>query len=223
MRFLIMIVFKRVSKTYPGGYVALNKLDFHLEKGEMAFLTGSSGSGKSTLLKLIAYLDVVCAGEILVNGVNLSSMKKKDLASYRANLGIIFQSPHILNQRTAFDNVALSLEVYNIGAQIVDKRVLAALDMVGLLNKAQMLAMHLSGGEQQRLGIARALVHRPNILLADEPTGNLDPALSVDMMKLFAQFNQAGVSVLIATHDLALIARMKHRIIVLKGGRICNG
>lgn len=221
MRFSMMITFNQVSKRYPGGFEALSQVDFSLEKGEMAFLTGHSGAGKSTFLKLIARLETPSSGQIVVNGVRLNQLKKRDIARYRSSLGITFQSPYLLNDRTVFDNVALPLQIQGVAPQMIAKRVPAALDMVGLLNKEKMLPIHLSCGEQQRIGIARAVVHKPVLLLADEPTGNLDPSLSSELMKLFAQFNQVGVAILVATHDLALIASMRHRIIMLKEGRIC--
>lgn len=216
-----MITLNQVSKRYPGGFEALSQADFSLEKGEMAFLTGHSGAGKSTLLKLIAMLERPSSGHIVVNGLHLNQLKKRDIPKFRSSLGITFQSPYLLHDRTVFDNVALPLQIQGIAYPMIAKRVHAALDMVGLLSKEKMRPTHLSCGEQQRLGIARAVVHKPALLLADEPTGNLDPALSSEVMKLFAQFNQVGVAVLIATHDLTLIASMKHRIVVLKGGRIC--
>lgn len=217
----MMIKFDQVSKRYPGGFEALSQIDFSLQKGEMAFLTGHSGAGKSTLLKLIARLETPSSGQMIVNGVRLNQLKKREIASYRSRLGITFQSPHLLNDRSVFDNVALPLQIQGVPPAMLTKRVHAALDMVGLLNKEKMQTIHLSGGEQQRVGIARAVVHKPALLLADEPTGNLDPSLSSEIMKLFEQFNQVGVSILIATHDLALIAGMKHRIVMLKGGRVC--
>ncbi|KTD22005.1 cell division ATP transporter FtsE [Legionella lansingensis] len=217
----MMIKFDHVSKRYPGGFEALSNVNFSLQKGEMVFLTGHSGAGKSTLLKLIAMLEQPSSGQIVINGVRLNQLKKKDIAGYRSRLGITFQSPHLLNDRTVFDNVALPLQIQGLAPAMISKRVRAALDMVDLLSKEKMLPIHLSGGEQQRVGIARAVVHKPALLLADEPTGNLDPSLSSEIMKLFAQFNQVGVSILIATHDLALIAGMKHRIVMLKGGRMC--
>ena len=217
----MMITFNQVSKRYPGGYEALSQVDFSLEQGEMAFLTGHSGAGKSTLLKLIAMLEKPSSGQIMVNGIHLNQLKKRDIPQYRSRLGITFQSPHLLNDRTVFDNVALPLQIQGASPQMIAKRVPAALDLVGLLNKEKMLPIHLSGGEQQRVGIARAVVHKPALLLADEPTGNLDPSLSSEVMKLFAQLNQVGVAVLVATHDLALIAGMKHRIVMLKGGHTC--
>ncbi|CEK11698.1 cell division ATP transporter FtsE [Legionella hackeliae] len=217
----MMIKFDQVTKRYPGGFEALSQVNFSLQKGEMAFLTGHSGAGKSTLLKLIAMLEVPSSGQIVINGVRLNQLKKNDIAAHRSSLGITFQSPNLLNDRTVFDNVALPLQIQGLTPPMITKRVHAALDMVGLLNKEKMLPVHLSGGEQQRVGIARAVVHKPALLLADEPTGNLDPSLSSEIMKLFEQFNQVGVSILIATHDLALIAGLKHRIVMLKGGRMC--
>ncbi len=217
----MMIKFEEVNKRYPGGFEALSQINFSLEKGEMLFLTGHSGAGKSTLLKLIAMLETPSSGQITVNGIRLNQLKKQNIAAYRSNLGITFQSPHLLNGRTIFDNVALPLQIQGMTPLMISKRVHAALDMVGLLSKEKMLPLQLSAGEQQRVGLARAVVHKPALLLADEPTGNLDPNLSTEIMKLFEQFNQVGVNIIIATHDLALIAGMKHRIVMLKGGRVC--
>ncbi|MGQ3889905.1 cell division ATP-binding protein FtsE [Legionella sp. CNM-1927-20] len=216
-----MIKFDQVSKRYPGGFEALSQINFSLERGEMVFITGHSGAGKSTLLKLIAKLESPSSGQLIVNGINVNQLKKRDIANYRSNLGITFQSPHLLHDRSVFDNVALPLQIQGMSPAMLTKRVHAALDMVGLLNKEKRLTIHLSVGEQQRVGIARAVVHKPALLIADEPTGNLDPSLSSEIMKIFAQFNEVGVSILVATHDLALIAGLKHRIIMLKQGRIC--
>ena len=216
-----MIKFEQVSKRYPGGFEALSQIDFTLEKGEMAFLTGHSGAGKTTLLKLIAKLQSPSSGQLIVNGVNLNQLKHREIADYRSQLGIIFQSPNLLNDRSVFDNVALPMQIKGLPSSKIFKRTHAALDMVGLLSKAKMIPAQLSAGEQQRVGIARAVVHKPALVLADEPTGNLDPSLSMGIMKLFQEFNQVGVSVLIATHDLTLIAGIKHRIVMLKGGRLC--
>ncbi|RUR13677.1 cell division ATP-binding protein FtsE [Legionella sp. km772] len=216
-----MITFDQVSKRYPGGFEALSQVNFSLQKGEMAFLTGRSGAGKSTLLKLIALLEWPTSGQLTVNGLRLNQLHKKDVAAHRSRLGITFQSPSLLNDRSVFDNVALPLQIQGLSYPMIAKRVHAALDMVGLLNKEKMLPMHLSGGEQQRIGLARAVVHKPSLLLADEPTGNLDPQLSAEIMTIFEQFNQVGVSILIATHDLALIASKKHRILMLREGRMC--
>ncbi len=219
--FFKMIQFNQVSKRYPGGYEALSQVNFCLNPGEMVFLTGHSGAGKSTLLKLIALLERPSSGQLMVNGESIALFKKRDIARYRRSLGITFQSPHLLNDRSVFDNVALPLQLQGGDALWIAKRVRASLEMVGLLSKEKMRPIHLSGGEQQRVGIARAIVHKPALLIADEPTGNLDPALSADIMKLFEQFNQVGVAVLVATHDLSLIASMKHRMVMLKGGRVC--
>ncbi len=215
-----MIEFKQVSKRFLGGFDALSQVDFSLKKGEMAFLTGHSGAGKSTMLNLIAMSERPSAGSIIVNGYDLSKLKSRQYPVYRQNIGIIFQSPNLLKDRSVFANVALPLQIQGIKPYIVKKRVHAALDMVSLLNKEKMLPQHLSGGEQQRIGIARAIVHKPALLLADEPTGNLDIELAIEVMNIFSNLNQAGVSALIATHDLPLIAQSKHRIVVLKGGRI---
>lgn len=217
----LMITFDQVSKRYPGGFEALSQVNFTLQKGEMIFLTGHSGAGKSTLLKLIALLERPTSGQLTMNGIRLNHLKKREVAAHRSQLGITFQSPYLLNDRSVFENVALPLQIQGMASPMIVKRVHAALDMVGLLSKEKMLPIHLSGGEQQRVGIARAVVHKPALLLADEPTGNLDPKLSAEIMLIFEQFNQVGVSILIATHDLALIAGMKHQIVMLKGGRIC--
>tara|TARA_Y100000588_G_scaffold272721_1_gene288539 strand:+ start:547 stop:1197 length:651 start_codon:yes stop_codon:yes gene_type:complete len=216
-----MIEFNQVSKRYPGGHEALSEINFSVEKGEMIFLTGHSGAGKSTLLKLMAALDKPSSGQIVINGIKINQLKKREVAQFRSSLGITFQSPQLLNDRNVFENVALPLKIRGQTSQQQAKRVHAALDMVGLLNKAKMLPIHLSGGEQQRIGIARAVVHKPHILLADEPTGNLDPSLAAEVMKIFEDFNEVGVNVVIATHDLALIAGMRHRILMLRGGLLC--
>jgi cell division transport system ATP-binding protein len=216
-----MIQFKQISKRYPGGFEALSQIDFTLEKGEMAFLTGHSGAGKSTMLKLIALLERPSSGQLIVDGEAINGFKKKQIARYRRNLGIIVQTPSLLYDRSVFDNVALPLQLQGGDPAWIAKCVRASLEMVGLLSKEKINPAHLSGGEQQRVGIARAIVHKPKLLIADEPTGNLDPGLSADIMNLFEQFHQVGVAVLIATHDLALIASMKHRIVMLKRGRVC--
>lgn len=216
-----MITFNQVSKRFDGGYEALKQINLSLGQGEMAFLTGNSGSGKTTLLKLIAMLELPSTGQITINGQRLDQLKKRQVAQYRSSLGIALQTPHLLTDRSVFANVALPLQVQGVASKTIVKRVHAALDMVGLLTRENMLPNRLSGGEQQRVSIARAIVHKPSILLADEPTANLDADLSMDVMKLFEQLNQAGVGVLVATHDLALIARMKYRIVMLKGGRVC--
>ncbi|MBS0358299.1 MAG: cell division ATP-binding protein FtsE [Proteobacteria bacterium] len=215
-----MIVFDRVTKKYPNAQEALNEVSFTVETGEMIFLTGHSGAGKSTLLKLTAAIEKPTQGQILLDGKNINKLTARQIPYIRRSMGIIFQNPLLLEDRTVFDNVALALEISGYRSQDIPKRVRAALDKVGLLKKEKLFPQALSSGEQQRLGIARAIVHKPTLLLADEPTGNLDPDLSAEIMRLFEQFNQVGVTVLIASHDLGLIARLKKPILTLKEGRL---
>lgn len=215
-----MIQFTDVYKRYTNRHEALSGLSFELQQGEMAFLTGHSGAGKSTLLKLIALIERSTHGQVFVNGQNLSRLKKGKIPFYRRQIGLVFQDHNLLHDRTVFDNVALPLVIAGESHREIGRRVRASLDKVGLLSKEKQLPIALSGGEQQRVGIARAVVSRPPILLADEPTGNLDPDLSRDIMQLFEQFNQVGVTVFIATHDLELVIAMPHRQIVLEAGRL---
>ncbi|UAA38529.1 cell division ATP-binding protein FtsE [Paraneptunicella aestuarii] len=215
-----MIRFEDVSKTYPGGQQALRRVNFHVAPGEMVFLTGHSGAGKSTLLKLISLMERPTVGNVLINGHNLNHITRRDIAYIRRDIGMIFQNHQLLMDKNVFDNVALPLVIEGYTRKQIEKRVHAALDRVGLLRKQRNLPIMLSGGEQQRVGIARAIVNSPPILLADEPTGNLDPALSLEIMSLFEDVNQAGASVFIATHDLGLIARMKYRTLTLKQGQM---
>jgi len=217
-----MINFNKVNKTYPGGFLALKQVSFNLESGEMAFLTGHSGAGKSTLLKLISLMEKPSSGSIQVNHTELSTIKYKQIPYVRRGIGMIFQSHNLLKDRTVFDNVALPLIIEGVSHSEIKKRVATALDKVHLTTKVKCYPHMLSGGEQQRVGIARAIVNKPPILLADEPTGNLDPKLSLDIISLFEEFNAAGVTVLIATHDLGLIARMKYRTLTLKDGTMIN-
>ncbi|MCU0936527.1 MAG: ATP-binding cassette domain-containing protein [Gammaproteobacteria bacterium] len=200
-----MITFDDVSKSYPNGHQALSHVSLHVEAGEMVFVTGHSGAGKSTLLRLVALVERCTQGQVLVGGQNLGKLR----ADHR-----------LLPDRTVFDNVALPLVIAGYGHQETGRRVRAALDTVGLLGKERQLPEALSGGEQQRVGIARAVVNRPAVLLADEPTGNLDPELSREVMGLFERFHQVGVTVLIASHDLALIRRLGKRIVSLHSGRL---
>ncbi len=217
-----MIRFDNVSKRYPGGHEALSNVSFHLPRGEMAYLTGHSGAGKSTLLKLIALIERPSRGNLLLDGVNLSSVSNSKVPYLRRNIGIIFQNHHLLYDRPVFDNVALPLIIAGYQHREIGKRVRAALDQVGLLKKEKSDPITLSGGEQQRVGIARAIVHKPGLLLADEPTGNLDPELSREIMDLFARFNQVGVTVLIASHDLDLIQKMGNPVISLNNGLLTH-
>ncbi len=217
-----MIKFEQVSKTYPGGFTALNQVSFHLEPGEMAFLTGHSGAGKSTLLKLISMMERPTAGRVLINGHDLKRINSRQIPYVRRDIGMIFQDHRLLMDKTVLDNVALPLLIEGYSMQEARKRVQASLEKVGLGDKLRYYPMMLSGGEQQRVGIARAVVNKPPLLLADEPTGNLDPKLSTEIIKLFEDFNRVGVSVLIATHDLGLIARLRYRTLSLKEGRMIN-
>lgn len=215
-----MIQFDSVSKRYPGGHEALKNLSFQLPEGEMCFLTGHSGAGKSTLLKLIMLMERATQGQVLYQGSNLARISRRQIPFYRRRIGVVFQNHSLLFDRSVFDNVSMPLLVAGYPYQEIGRRVRAALDKVGLLKKEKLLPIQLSGGEQQRVGIARAVVHKPDLLLADEPTGNLDPALSADIMKLFADFNAVGVTMMIATHDIELVKRMERAEIKLAAGRI---
>jgi cell division transport system ATP-binding protein len=217
-----MIRFDNVSKRYPEGRDALQAVSFNLPAGAMAFLTGHSGAGKSTLLKLIAVLERSTRGQLWLDGENLSRATKRRIPYIRRKIGMIFQNYRLLFDRTVFDNVALPLVIAGYRHQDIGRRVRAALDKVGLLDKERVLPITLSGGEQQRVGIARAVVNKPPLLLADEPTGNLDPELSRDIMHLFEQFNQVGVTVLVASHDLDLISRLPYPQLRLQQGRLVN-
>lgn len=200
-----MITFKEVHKNYPPNHPALTDISFHIRKGELIFIQGQSGAGKSTLLNLIAGIEPASQGEIIVDGLNVRQLSTKQMPLYRRRMGFIFQKPMLLNSRSVYDNVAISLIIGGFHRSEIPKRVNTALEKVGLLDKAKALPPTLSGGEQQRLGIARAIVHKPSILLADEPTGNLDPELSTEMMTLFSRFHQAGMTLIIATHDQTLL------------------
>ncbi|XQW85083.1 cell division ATP-binding protein FtsE [Thalassotalea piscium] len=217
-----MIRFNNVSKAYSGGIIALKNVSFSLAAGEMAFLTGHSGAGKSTLLKLMSLMETSTSGSIHINGKNLSEVTYPQIPYVRRGIGMIFQNHNLLMDRTVFDNVALPLIIEGFSHKETKKRVEAALDKVHLGSKLKSFPSMLSGGEQQRVGIARALVNKPPILLADEPTGNLDPKLSLEIIRLFEEFNDMGVAVLIATHDLGLIARLRYRTLTLKQGSMIN-
>jgi cell division transport system ATP-binding protein len=218
-----LIEFSDVSKRYAGGFEALKDISFSIPRGEMLFLTGRSGAGKSSLLKLIMLMERPSSGRIVVNGLDLTTLPARKVPLLRRDIGVVFQNHQLLSDRSVFDNVALPLTILGYQTREIARRVRAALDKVGLLSKEKMSPLTLSGGEQQRVGLARAVVHKPPILLADEPTGNLDPELSRDVMQLFEQFNQVGVTVLIASHDLGLIARMPHRLLTLRDGSLMRG
>ena len=215
-----MIKFDDVSKRYPSGQEALSHVSFQIDDGELAFVTGHSGAGKSTLLKLIMQMELPSSGQMLVNGQNLSRLTRSQLPYYRRSIGLVFQDHQLLFDRSVYDNVALPLQIAGYEQREAARRVRAALDKVGLLQKEAQKPLELSTGEQQRVGIARAVVNKPALLLADEPTVNLDPELAAEIMGLFEQFSQVGVSVLIASHDHNLIARMHHRMLRLEQGRL---
>jgi cell division transport system ATP-binding protein len=217
-----MIRFDLVGKRYPSGHDALSELSFELGTGEMAFVTGHSGAGKSTLLKLIALLERPTRGQITVNAHNLNRTRRRGIAQLRRGIGMVFQDHRLLLDRSAFDNVALPLVIAGTAREEIGKRVRAALDKVGLLAREQAMPVELSAGEQQRVGIARAIVAKPPVLIADEPTGNLDPQLSAEIMGLFGQFQKVGTTVLVASHDLALIKRMGKRVLVLEHGKLID-
>jgi cell division transport system ATP-binding protein len=215
-----MIEFSQVFKRYPSGYDALKNVSFSVDSGEMIFLTGHSGAGKSTLLKLIALMERPSRGQAMVNQKNLGRVYRWQIPYFRRSLGIVFQDYKLLHDRTVFDNVALPLVVMGVPHRDVRKRVHAALDKVGLLDKERASPVTLSGGEQQRVSIARAVVGKPALLLADEPTGNLDAELSEEILDLFLDFHHHGVTVLVATHDMHLIARARKRVLHLDHGEL---
>lgn len=214
-----MIRFNEVSKSYYQ-HQALNKVSFELNKGDMRFITGHSGAGKSTVLKLIAKLETTSTGEIVVDGKNLQSIHKNDLARLRQKIGFISQNASLIEHRNVFENVSLPLRISSSPSAEIKSRVRAALDKVGLSHKEKHYPQQLSVGEQQRVSIARAIINRPIILLADEPTGNLDPSLSSEMIQLLEQFHQVGTTVLIATHDLSLISQTKYELLTLHQGQL---
>lgn len=217
-----MIDFTHVFKRYPGGFDALRDINLHVEAGEMAFITGHSGAGKSTLLRLITAIERPTRGEAAVNGKDLTKLPRRRIPYFRREIGVVFQDHKLLFDRTVYDNVALPLIVTGAAQADIPRRVRAALEMVGLLDKERMLPVTLSGGEQQRVGIARAVVNKPPLLLADEPTGNLDSKLSDEILDLFLDFHHHGVTVLIATHDLHLIDRARRRVIELDHGELAR-
>lgn len=215
-----MIQFNQVGKRYPSGYDALKNVSFAVDNGEMIFLTGHSGAGKSTLLKLVALMERPTRGQAVVNHKNLTRINRWQVPYFRRSLGIVFQDYKLLHDRTVFDNVALPLIVAGVERREIQRRVHAALDKVGLLDKERVLPITLSGGEQQRVSIARAVVGKPSLLLADEPTGNLDADLSQEILDIFLDFHHHGVTVLIATHDMQLIARARKRVLHLDHGEL---
>lgn len=217
-----MIQFHNVTKRYPGGYDALSNVSLNLPDGEMAFLTGHSGAGKSTLLKIVSLIEKPTRGQAILNQINLNNLPHSRIPYIRRHIGFIFQDHQLLFDRPVFDNVALPLIIQGYRPQEIAKRTRAALDKVGLLHKEKSMPITLSGGEQQRVGIARAVVHKPMLLLADEPTGNLDPVLSREIMQIFVDFHQVGVTVLVASHDLNLIEELQKPVFTLNKGQIIH-
>jgi cell division transport system ATP-binding protein len=217
-----MIRFDRVAKRYPSGREAIADLTLEVAAGEMVFLTGHSGAGKSTALKLIGLIERPTRGQILVNGRSIATIGRRGIPAYRRNIGMVFQDHKLLHDRPIWDNVALPLVISGTPRREVDRRVRAALDQVGLLGREKSVPVELSTGEQQRVGIARAIVGKPPIVIADEPTGNLDPDLALEVMRLFKRFNDVGVTVIVASHDLHLIEQIGVRRIALADGRLAG-
>ncbi len=215
-----MIRLENVTKRFPGGQEALSGLTLSIDKGEMMFITGHSGAGKSTLLRLIALIERPTSGQVIVDGQDTRHVKRRKIPAYRRQIGMVFQDHKLLYDRPVFDNVALPLIIAGVGHRDAGRRVRAALDQVGLLHKEKRIPETLSAGEQQRVGIARAIVTRPKLLIADEPTGNLDPDLSLEVMRIFRRFNEVGVTLLIASHDLSLIDKLGCRRIALENGKL---
>jgi len=217
-----MIELKHLGKRYPGGQEALLDINLKIDKGEMLFLSGHSGAGKSTLLRMLALIERPTRGTITLNGKLVSNLPERSIPYYRRNIGMIFQDHRLLTDHSIFDNIALPLRISGTDEHVVKRRVDAALDKVGLLKRGDFMPIELSTGQQQRVGIARAVVSRPSILLADEPTGNLDHELSLDIMNIFQEFNEVGVTVIVASHDLEMMRHIGKRQIELKQARLVN-
>ena len=217
-----LLKFDKVSKSYPGGQAALSEVSFSVEAGEMLFVTGHSGAGKSTLLRLIHLSERPSRGTVLVADRNLRQVRGRQVALHRRQVGVVHQDHRLLAERSVFDNVALPLLIAGLPGAEVGKRVRSMLDKVGLAAREKSRPLELSTGEQQRVGIARALVAQPLLLLADEPTGNLDPTLAGEIMQLFAALQAQGTAVLVASHDLALVRRMRKRVLVLDHGKLMD-
>ncbi|MFT0213421.1 cell division ATP-binding protein FtsE [Pseudomonas sp. F1_0610] len=215
-----MIQFEQVAKRYPNGHVGLHELTFRVRQGEFIFVTGHSGAGKSTMLRLLLAMERPTSGKILLAGQDLCKINNAQIPYLRRQIGVVFQNHQLLFDRTVFDNVALPLQIMGLSTEEINQRVSLALSRVSLKEKAMQSPADLSTGQQQRVGIARAIVHQPALLLADEPTGNLDPRLAAEIMSVFEDINRLGTTVIIASHDLALIARMRHRMLTLQRGRL---
>jgi cell division transport system ATP-binding protein len=215
-----LVSFSAVAKRYPGGQEALKDVSFTLAAGELAFLTGRSGAGKSTLLKLIPAIERPSSGSVVINGQNVGALKRGAIPYLRRNIGLVFQDQKLLYDRSVYDNVMLPLAFSSLAPKEAARRARAALDKVNLLGREKANPIQLSGGEQQRLAIARAVVNRPALLVADEPTANLDADSAARILEIFVAFHQVGATVLIATHDRAMVARYGKRVLNLEGGRL---
>ncbi len=217
-----MIIFDKVSKTYDNGFTALTDVSFHIEKGEFVFLVGSSAAGKSTIIKLMMKELDHSAGNIFINGIDLGDLRRKDIPYFRRTLGVVFQDFRLLPNKTAQENVAYAMEIVGASAREIRKNVPAVLSMVGLNHKAKMYPHQLSGGEQQRVAIARAIVNNPAVLIADEPTGNLDPETALEIVDIMEAINRRGTTVVMATHAEKIVDSMQKRVIVVEHGHIAH-
>lgn len=215
-----MIEFKNISKVYDNGSIALDQVSLHINKGEFVFVVGASGAGKSTLIRLLSHEELPTKGSVFVDGVEVNRLTKRSVPYLRRRMGIVFQDFRLLPNKTAQENVAFAMEVIEAPRRVIRRRVREVLDLVGLIGKADALPKNLSGGEQQRVAIARAIVNRPLLLIADEPTGNLDPDTSQDIMDVFKKINHMGTTVLMVTHDKTLVDMMNKRVIELDSGRV---
>ncbi|MBQ2085014.1 MAG: cell division ATP-binding protein FtsE [Oscillospiraceae bacterium] len=215
-----MIEFRNVTKEYPGGTLALDEVDFTIDKGEFVFILGHSGAGKSTLLKLMLKEEEPTDGDITIADYNLSRIRRRKIPYLRRELGVVFQDFRLIPTMTAYENVAFAMRVTNVAAREIRRRVPYILKLVGLEEKSQVYPEQLSGGEQQRVALARALVHNPKIILADEPTGNIDPKLSMEIIELLKEINKLGTTVVVVTHDISIVNRFKERTIILRNGRV---
>ncbi len=217
-----MIEFKGVHKTYDTGIKALKDVNIRIDKGEFVFIVGASGAGKSTFLKLIMREEVANAGEVIVNNFKLSKLKRKQIPYLRRTMGIVFQDFRLINNMTVFDNVAFAMRVTGASKREIRRRVPYVLGLVGLQNKARNFPLELSGGEQQRVGLARALVNNPSLIIADEPTGNVDPEMSHEIMELLTEINRRGTTILVVTHEHDLVKMFHHRVITIQGGTVIS-
>jgi cell division transport system ATP-binding protein len=215
-----MIELQEVYKKYPNGVTAINGIDVRINQGEFVYVVGPSGAGKSTFIKMMYREEIPTTGTILMNGVNLAKLKMKKVPLFRRNLGVVFQDFKLLQNLTVYENVAFALEVIEAQPKVIKKKVMEVLDLVGLKHKIKMLPGELSGGEQQRVSIARSIVNSPKVVIADEPTGNLDPETSWEIMKIFEEINARGTTIVMATHNREIVNTIKHRVIAIEGGKI---